>query len=49
MKLRRLSELLDQVCQLDISKQGEEINSFFESWRGDTLQMDDVLLIGFQY
>ena len=49
MKVLKLNELLDQVSQLDISKQGKEIDSFFESWKGDTPQMDDVLLIGFQY
>ncbi len=49
MKVLKLNELLDQVSQLDISKQGKEIESFFESWKGDILQMDDVLLIGFQY
>jgi len=49
MKVLKLNELLDQVSQLDISKQAKEIESFFESWKGDILQMDDVLLIGFQY
>ena len=49
MKVQRLNELLDQVAQLDISKQAREIESFFENWKGDTPQMDDVLLIGFQY
>jgi ligand-binding sensor domain-containing protein/serine phosphatase RsbU (regulator of sigma subunit) len=49
MKVLGLNELLDQVSQLDISKQAKEIDSFFESWKGNTPQMDDVLLIGFQY
>jgi ligand-binding sensor domain-containing protein/serine phosphatase RsbU (regulator of sigma subunit) len=49
MKVQRLNELLDQVSQLDISKQAKEIDAFFENWKGDTPQMDDVLLIGFQY
>jgi len=49
MKVTGLNELLDQVCQLEISSQQEEVDSFFESWKGDTPQMDDVLLIGFKH
>jgi len=49
MKVTGLNELLDQVCQLEISSQKEEVDSFFESWKGDTPQMDDVLLIGFKH
>ena len=41
--------LLDKVSQLEISQQGKEVETFFESWKGNVSQMDDVLLIGFQY
>ena len=49
MKVSGLNQFLDQVSRLEISQQSKEINRFFESWKGDTPQMDDVLLIGFQY
>lgn len=49
MKVFGLNELLDQVSQLEISQQAKEIDSFFENWKGNISQMDDVLLIGFQY
>jgi len=49
MKVTGLNELLDQVCQLQVSAQAEEVDSFFESWKGEVAQMDDVLLIGLKY
>jgi len=49
MKVLGLNKLLDKVSQLEISQQGKEVESFFESWKGNVSQMDDVLLIGFQY
>lgn len=48
MKISVLNELLDQVCQLPFEKQGSEINTFFETWKRDEAQMDDVLMIGVQ-
>ena len=49
MKVSGLNQFLDQVSQLEISQQSKEIDRFFENWKGDIPQMDDVLLIGFQY
>lgn len=46
MKISVLKELLDQVSQMPFGKQKEEINTFFENWKRDTPQMDDVLMIG---
>ncbi len=46
MKISVLNELLDQVCQMPFEKQGNEIELFFETWRGKEPQMDDVLMIG---
>jgi serine phosphatase RsbU (regulator of sigma subunit) len=48
MKISVLNELLDQVCQLPFEKQGPEINTFFETWKRNEPQMDDVLMIGLQ-
>ncbi|MFT5601001.1 MAG: ligand-binding sensor domain-containing protein [Flavobacteriales bacterium] len=46
MKITVLRELLDQVSQLDIHAQQQTVADFFNSWKGDASQMDDVLLIG---
>ena len=46
MKITVLRELLDQVSQLDIHEQHQSVSDFFHSWKGETSQMDDVLLIG---
>jgi ligand-binding sensor domain-containing protein/serine phosphatase RsbU (regulator of sigma subunit) len=46
MKIIVLRELLDQVSQLDIHAQQKSIADFFNSWKGDSTQMDDVLLMG---
>lgn len=48
MKISVLNELLDQVCQMPFESQGNEINAFFETWKGEEPQMDDVLMIGVQ-
>lgn len=46
MKISVLNELLDQVCYMPFDQQKEEIDLFFETWKRDEPQMDDVLLIG---
>jgi hypothetical protein len=30
-------------------QQGERLNEIFEEWRGDSSQVDDVILIGVRY
>lgn len=49
MKLMGLNELLDQTCLMSIDEQKAEISDFFDEWKGNTPQMDDVLLIGLEY
>ena len=46
MKISVLNELLDQVSQMPFEQQGEEIDAFFETWKRNEAQMDDVLMIG---
>ncbi len=48
LKLTGFHELLDQVSLMPIEKQYAEIDSFFYTWKGDMMQMDDVILIGFE-
>lgn len=46
MKISVLNELLDQVSQMPFEQQGNEIDTFFETWKRNEPQMDDVLMIG---
>ena len=46
MKISVLNELLDQVCLMPFDQQKHEIETFFETWKRDEPQMDDVLMIG---
>lgn len=48
MKISVLNELLDQVCLLPFEKQGDEIITFFDTWKKNESQMDDVLMLGLQ-
>ncbi len=41
-----LREYLLSIAHLSPSQQGQSLRSFFESWRGDHPQMDDVTIIG---
>ena len=46
MKIAVLNELLDQVSLMPFEQQGNEIDVFFETWKRNEPQMDDVLVIG---
>ncbi len=46
MKISVLNELLDQVSQMPFEQQKQEIDAFFETWKRNEPQMDDVLMIG---
>lgn len=45
---RRYRELLESVSTLPIKKQHERLVEYFENWKGDRFQVDDVCLIGFR-
>ncbi|MCX7987323.1 MAG: response regulator [Bacteroidales bacterium] len=40
--------LLD-ICNLPMSEQQKLLEEYFESWRGDNEQLDDVLVLGIKY
>lgn len=40
-------ELLSTTSSLPLKEQASEINSVFETWKGENDQLDDVLVIGF--
>ena len=44
--LRRFQELLLEVHSLPMSQQKEELNRRLNEWKGDSEQIDDILVIG---
>jgi PAS domain S-box-containing protein len=48
LKKKYLQELFFQIHQLDMDKQGILLNEWFETWKGQEKQTDDVLVLGFR-
>lgn len=48
MKLKVFQEFMDQICQQGMSEQEESLRTFFYDWKGDRIQMDDVLVMGIE-
>lgn len=46
MKIARLKRLIDQISKLPMREQEDTISKFFDEWRGEHEQVDDVLIIG---
>jgi serine phosphatase RsbU (regulator of sigma subunit) len=46
MKGKALKEMLVRIAVLPLSQQKDEINRWFEEWKGTLEQVDDVLLMG---
>lgn len=49
MKYKKFQELLIQINQLDFEEQYSRIQHFFNAWKGNLEQTDDVLVIGFKF
>ncbi len=45
-KYKQLNDLLLEINKEPINKQSEILNSYFENWKGDLEQVDDVCIIG---
>jgi len=45
----QLKRTLVDIVNEPMMKQGERLNEIFETWRGDSPQIDDVTLIGVRY
>jgi serine phosphatase RsbU (regulator of sigma subunit) len=45
----QLKETLISMAGIPMLKQAEKLNDIFESWRGDSPQVDDVTMIGVRY
>jgi|GEM_PF-1518918 len=50
MKLskKKFKSLITEESHLPMGKQKEKLNEFFEAWKGDQDQVDDVLVMGFK-
>jgi ligand-binding sensor domain-containing protein/serine phosphatase RsbU (regulator of sigma subunit) len=48
MKIILFNELLDQISLMNMEQQRTEIELFFNNWKGEHPQMDDVLVIGYK-
>jgi serine phosphatase RsbU (regulator of sigma subunit) len=46
MKIARLKKLIEDVTDLNMDGQKEVITKFYDEWKGDYDQVDDILLIG---
>lgn len=45
----QLKETIVAMADKTMLQQGERLNEIFEEWRGDSSQVDDVILIGIRY
>ena len=46
MKIARLKTLIEQISSMPMEEQKSIINNFYDSWKGNHEQVDDILLIG---
>lgn len=46
IKYKRFKEILKNCASLEIEKQAEFLESFFENWKGSNEQTDDILVAG---
>jgi serine phosphatase RsbU (regulator of sigma subunit)/ligand-binding sensor domain-containing protein len=49
MKIARLKKLIEDVNQLPMEEQRQQIVRFYEEWKGEYDQVDDILLIGARF
>lgn len=48
-KYKQLKELLLKVHKKPMSDQKEILHKRFEEWKGDTMQIDDVVILGVRF
>jgi len=48
LKITGFNELLDQLSHLPLEQQHKEVKEFYNNWKGDNFQMDDVIVVGFK-
>lgn len=48
LKIIRLKRLIDDIMELDMDEQLVKVRDYFDEWKGDYHQVDDVLLMAFK-
>ena len=48
MKYKRFKEKILSTCHLPMKEQGRELELFFDKWRGELEQIDDVCIVGIE-
>jgi ligand-binding sensor domain-containing protein/serine phosphatase RsbU (regulator of sigma subunit) len=46
MKIARLKRVIEEVSRLPMNQQQQDVSDFFDEWKGDYEQVDDILLMG---
>jgi len=46
---KKFKEFLHSIQSLSMKEQGQTIEDFFEEWKGNTEQIDDVLVVGIRF
>jgi serine phosphatase RsbU (regulator of sigma subunit) len=46
---KKFKEFLHSIQNLNMEEQGKTIEKFFEEWKGDVEQIDDVLVVGIRF
>jgi len=49
MKIARLKKLIEDVTNLPMPDQQEKIAGFYEEWKGEYEQVDDILMMGVRF
>jgi len=49
MKIARLKTLLEEIKSFSMDDQKEKIMKFFDDWKGDNEQVDDILMMGIRF
>ena len=48
LKIARLKSLIENIKDLSMDEQYVRVSAYFDEWKGDYAQVDDVLLMGFK-
>ena len=46
MKIARMKRMLEEISELPMDEQNDTISKFYEEWKGNFDQVDDILLMG---
>ena len=49
MKIARLKTLIEEIKSYPMEEQRDKVTRFYEDWRGDNDQVDDILMMGIRF